>query len=354
MTNDEGGAEISAGVSAEERDREQAAKLKSPFRQVPIAGELANSAVTGTNAAGGPVVQSGMAPGVAASGGGFTQLFQTLASDGERSASAEDAAGFRGEPLPRAAAAGADAEGGPGVAPAKGGGSVPRRGGTGAAERRGAGDFTRMFERLGSEGAPPAGPPPMRSQPAAAGFTQLLQTLSEDDVPRDQAVPAAAMAAPRSAAGGPGEFTRVISGSMLREAQGKMALSMSPNGRAATPATVQPEQAAGAAAANAEPAEQGAVRSETSRAPSVAVPMSAMPQPASLARDVWMWAAAGTAEMGHVSVPSLPSMPQIQVGVQPRSAGGEGWQRYLPLLLITNLFLMVLVLIALGLLLYRH
>ena len=102
------------------------------------------------------------------------------------------------------------------------------------------GGFTQLLEALNKEqtatvkAAEPlmAAPPLAAPSPAAGGFTQLLRTLSAEPAsqpatpPLPQMVQQAPVAPPPSS--GPSEFTRIISGSALRDLQGGSAGSVPP------------------------------------------------------------------------------------------------------------------------------
>src|SRR5581483_2788329 len=101
----------------------------------------------------------------------------------------------------------------------------------------------------------PAAPP--ASAPTAApggGFTQLFRTLADEPAPAAQPpIPAAPPpGASVPAASGPGEYTRVISGSALRELQGT-APPPPPSAPPPTPMTAPPAMFARPAIPNAPP-----------------------------------------------------------------------------------------------------
>jgi hypothetical protein len=201
------------------------------------------------------------------------------------------------------------------------------------------GEFTRLFQRLDHEepaSARPASasmgerlstaPPP----PPLGGFTQLLRTLSaeaEAEVPAFPQAPAPLL--PQSS-NGPGEFTRIISGSMLREAQGR-------TGRPEAGTAARPEEAQ-------TPAPQMAVNA----APPAAVPSMAPAMPA--APPAFMFA---PQPVVAPPPPPIPAMPPPQI-TPPPAPPANRLQQYIPLLLIANLFVMLLVLILVAFVLFHH
>jgi hypothetical protein len=191
----------------------------------------------------------------------------------------------------------------------------------------GQGQFTRLFQRLDREAststrmderltAPPAVPQ------LGGGFTELLRTLSAEAETAAPALPAAPVVISPQSSSGPGEFTRIISGSMLREAQG----------RTARPAVRKDEQL-----------EQARASESDEGAPPRA--------------DVQNIAFAAPAPLSSPTPSPLPPMPpQPQADPVPRVAtpAASKLQQYIPLLLIGNLFVMLLVLILVGLVLFRR
>jgi hypothetical protein len=212
------------------------------------------------------------------------------------------------------------------------------------------GGFTQLLQALNNkEESAPANasqplmsppPAPIASNPAAGGFTPLLQTLSADSTPRPAAQPPAptpSFAQPFSpppvqqtpsappSIGGPGEFTRVISGSALRDLQGQSAAPVPP-------------------AAVAPVARPGLPPTQFPPAP-VFPPAPPMPQ---------MPHAGGAAPpaMPHFQPASFP-FPQPPAPPPPPAPAPGKLQQYLPLILILNIFvLLVIVLILLFVL--RH
>jgi hypothetical protein len=188
------------------------------------------------------------------------------------------------------------------------------------------GEFTPLFQRLDS-------PAPVRPK-LAGGFTQLLRTLSAESQAEIPLLPAAPAPLLPQSSGGPGEFTRIISGSMLREARG----------RTGTPASVEAQQAQ-ATANRVDSAPMPAMGSATPVLPpaqAVALTpqqlMSPSPQPP----------------------PPMPPLPQATPAPLPHTqvpppAPAEGkLQKYMPLLLIANVFLMLLVVILVVFVLLHH
>jgi hypothetical protein len=202
------------------------------------------------------------------------------------------------------------------------------------------GEFTRLFQRLDHEEPASARSASAHmeerlstapsSSPLGGGFTQLLRTLSaeaEAEVPAFPQAPAPLLPQPSN---GPGEFTRIISGSMLREAQGR-------TGRPEAGAAARPEEAQ-------TPAPQIAV----SAAPPAAVPSMAPAMPA--APPAFMFA---PQQVVAPPPPPIPAMPPPQITPPPAPPANK-LQQYIPLLLIANLFLMLLVLILVAFVLLHH
>jgi hypothetical protein len=243
---------------------------------------------------------------------GFTQLFQSLsAASGSVSSKTPDVA--PGE----AAKAGARPEGEqlPSLkrkeeilasSPLQQGLQVPAQG-----------ESPPLFQRLDC----PAPVPPK----FAGAFTQLLRTLSAESQAEVPVLPTAPAPLLPQSSGGPGEFTRIISGSMLREARG----------RTGTPVVAEAQQAQ-ATENGVDPAPIPAMGSVTPGIPparAVALTpqqlISPPPQP--------------TPPMPPLAQATPAPLPQPQV---PPAAPAEGkLQKYMPLLLIANVFLMLLVVI---------
>lgn len=196
------------------------------------------------------------------------------------------------------------------------------------------GEFTRLFQNLGHDAAQrPAQEQsmPTWSNPApvsqSGGFTQLLRTLSAEE--QEAALPPEARPIPspyvasEPVSSGPGEFTRIISGSLLREAQGRT----TPTGQArrspdAIPAAEIPAPTPLPVASPAMP---------------LSVPLSAP-----LLSPEQLVAPAPAIPAPAVLVSAPPASPLA--APQPQAPGKL--QQYVPLLLIANLFVMVLILIA--------
>ena len=203
------------------------------------------------------------------------------------------------------------------------------------------GEFTRLFQRLDHEEPASARSASAHMEerlstapsPLGGGFTQLLRTLSaeaEAEVPAFPQAPAPLLPQPSN---GPGEFTRIISGSMLREAQGR-------TGRPEAGAAARPEEAQ-------TPAPQMAVNA----APPAAVPSMAPAMPA--APPAMMFAPQQFVAPPPPPIAAMP-LPQITPPPPPPATPANKLQRYIPLLLIANLFLMLLVLILVAFVLLHH
>ena len=213
------------------------------------------------------------------------------------------------------------------------------------------GGFTQLLQALNKDepipghATEPLMPPTPQSSaapsPAAGGFTRLLQTLSAEPAPRQASQPPVAQAPlaqpplaqpfpsppmqqpplPAPSAGAPGEFTRIISGSALRDLQGQGAAPVPPP--AATP-----------------PGRPGLPPMQFPPPP--VFPQAQMPQ------------------MPHAAAPSL--MPQFQPAAfpfpqppaPPAPAPAQGkLQQYLPLILILNIFVLLVIVLILFFVL-RH
>lgn len=243
---------------------------------------------------------------------GFTQLFQSLsAASGSVSSKTPDVAPWE------AAKAGAASEGEqlPSLKRKEEIlGSSPLQQGL---QLTAQGESTPLFQRLDC----PAPVPPK----FAGAFTQLLRTLSAESQAEVPVLPTAPAPLLPQSSGGPGEFTRIISGSMLREARG----------RTGTPVVAEAQQAQ-ATENGVDPAPIPAMGSVTPVIPpprAVALTpqqlMSPPPQP--------------TPPMPPLPQATPAPLPQPQV---PPPAPAEGkLQKYMPLLLIANVFLMLLVVI---------
>jgi len=194
-------------------------------------------------------------------------------------------------------------------------------------------DFPEYREGDGSWGEPRY----KREQPSGngapqmgGGFTQLLRTLSKD---LDEPLPQPAMQEPaaRSARdlSGPGEFTRIISGSLLREAQGRTPTPV-PQAPAEREIPVQ-EVSASAAISEALLAKAANVASSQPMASPQNLSSQYLPPPPT------------------ASQPGIPSAPAAGTPLP-----FEKLQAYVPLLLVVNVFLMLLVLLALGVVIMRR
>jgi len=214
------------------------------------------------------------------------------------------------------------------------------------------GGFTQLLHALNQEEPAtradepfiaPQPPPPMAPAPAAGGFTQLLRTLSADPVPQPVAQPPLAPpmtpltmppiqqpASSPSMSGGPGEFTRVISGSQFRE--------MQTQGPAAQGPPVLPQQPA----------------ARPGLPPMQFPPTPAFPQAPAMPQMPAAHGGAAPPAMPHFQPPAFqfPPAPAPPAAPQPPAPGKL--QQYLPLILILNIFvLLVIVLILIFVLRHR-
>jgi hypothetical protein len=198
----------------------------------------------------------------------------------------------------------------------------------------GPGEFTRLFERLDQQKGENIvqnqpivyqSPAKLGVQDHRGGFTQLLRTLSsENHAELPAQVPAPLLHSP---AEGPGEFTRIISHSALREAMDREERRDAPTAsEPAAPVESRPEFPAAFVAAGATP-------------PEIQIPPMMASIPAS--RPIEQVVAPPVA----FPLSSTPTPPQPQA---------PGWlQQHFPLLLIANLFLMLLILLLVVYVLLR-
>ena len=317
-------------------------ELDNVFRKLPsepLAGERA------------PLADDALRPRLAArdEGGGFTQLFQALSSgvvaDQSSLPRSVERAPRERDSLSLEANLGTDdriISGSSQTAP---------------------GEFTRMFQSLRHEGdAPP--PIPVRNMPPTSdqgGFTQLLRTLSDEDV-ADYEVrvtpPRAQPSVPEQigAESGPGEITRVISGSMLREAQGRT-----------TPGNV----AARGAEQAVEETRSGSGGSHPERPLATSLPSASAVSAASSLPHLGVRAETAVRDAASVVAPSramheglTPKYdPTTKAPTQAKTtnrmygnaaASTTGLSRYTPLLLLANLLATLLTLVIVLMLLMKR
>jgi hypothetical protein len=221
-------------------------------------------------------------------------------------------------------------------------------------------DFTRLFQGVDAnstdvtrteESFPFRPNSTPLAQPVQGGFTQLLRTLSAE---QNTDLPVGAPANLRtqemaSLASGPGEFTRIISGSMLREAQAKGDRQEEPRMQPPPPQELQ----AGASATSAAALPEQALASHLA-APSAS---SAVPSQQGMP-------AAAAHGLPSKMPSSPPHLPKIKLPEALQHSAGQAapdaapptnkLHEYMPLLLIANLFVMVLVLILVAFFLLHH
>lgn len=279
---------------------------------------------------------------------GFTQMFQSLSAASRKTTPAVESSADGSEKVKQEKINAGPEEKLPplewkvGLLPGNEDSRQPRQG----SQSLGQGELTRLFQRLdqnetaSAEAGTGARPNASQATPQLGGFTQLLRTLSAEaevvETPMQSAIPVPVV--PPSASG-PGEFTRIISGSMLREAQGRTGTHQSVNGNAWQQQT--PMATSGSAPvpmANLTPG-----MSPVMPAASPVMPM--MPQMASQPSP----------PMASMPMtPPVPSAPAPSLRVQPEATTEGRLQRYMPLLLIGNFFLMFLVLILVVFVLLHH
>jgi hypothetical protein len=309
--------------------------LTGVFRKVPWQQleDLPPSSMrnSGSDMAGSWPASSAHAEEVVAMAAGFTQIFQSLSRSSGRRSGEDEKEPFPAEPMSRdlwqrqsseVLSSLTNPEAHPTQAPSDG-------------------QFTRLFSNLQREGSRTAVNEQtlLRSGEAVVsqkgGFTQLLRTLSAD---QQDAAPSAgeqpvtsSYAASEPVSSGPGEFTRVISGSLLREAQGRTIPAAPPRMPAASSAAeiTVPSPTLLHANSPGTPRQVSVpiLTPEQLMTPPPAVPAGPVPPAA----------------------PVVIPANQIQ---QPSPPGTL--QRYVPLLLIANLFVMVLLLVAVVVVFLRH
>ncbi len=210
------------------------------------------------------------------------------------------------------------------------------------------GGFTQLFQALGKEETAPAKePPPLMplapaaaapGPPAAGGFTQLLRTLNTGPAPQPtQAAPpplAPVPAAPISSSG-PGEFTRIISGSMLRGAQGQ---NVTPG-----PPVMPPAGQAG----GGQPAFQ---MPQAPAFPKIHTAPPPMPSPMS---QMHAGGGGSAPQMPHFQPPAF-QFPQPPPAAAPQPPPPGKLQQYLPLILIVNVFVLIVVILIVVFALRHH
>ena len=359
MANDDvwQGKETDASVSAAKSGVGQTPLVKSFFRRVPIESALGTEGVA--ERGGSPAGDRGgnqESVGVDESTAGFTRLFQVLSDAGKTGPQADAIQDARAEPLRDSRSV--SIEEGNGLEMRHDGGPEVSEENVSSSATTGQdkGEFTRLFQSLGTESSARTAEEPVRRDANSAGFTQLLRTLSEEDAPRYQP---AARPVQAPAISGQGEFTRVISGSMLRKAQGSMAIGQLAESQQDRHPQLTPEQAAGADQTHGRQA-GGANTEQADKASGAPVAVSQMLQAGIPlqgtvpSRDASMGAMDFYAPSGHLPGTDPGRLPQVTVAaVKSRAMDADRWQRYLPLLMVANLFLMLLVL-AVLLLSYRH
>jgi hypothetical protein len=263
---------------------------------------------------------------------GFTQLFQSLSAASGSVSSNSPGAGPRKD-----AQAGAAAEAEPLPPLKRQQEPLEKSQHSQGSQLPGQSESTWLFHRLERDEPTAAGIDDRLSSPPATkfvgGFTQLLRTLSvqsQTEIPVLPMTPAPSLSQP---AGGPGEFTRIISGSMLREARG----------RTGTPARAEAQPAG--AGESVDPTPVGAIGG--------AVPMT--PAPPAVVLTPQQLIAPPPLQMAVAAVPQVEPGPLAQQPQIPPQAPEEGkMQKYIRLLLISNAFLLLMVLILVMFVLLHH
>ena len=197
--------------------------------------------------------------------------------------------------------------------------------------RSSSGEFTRLFERLDARSAQDSGgfdigghetSPMSHGAESGGGFTQLLRTLSNESL-RESPIPGAplggsSMVQPPSEA--PGEFTRILSRSALREANQR------------DPQNNLPVSHQQTLAANPQPPLPHFPSTEGQALSSTVSPSLQSPSPT------------------QITSPAISNAPAASAQM-PRSGK---FQEYVPLLLIANLFAMLVVILLVALMLIHH
>jgi hypothetical protein len=243
---------------------------------------------------------------------GFTQMFESLGAHAE---------------VPKAAAISTDS--------GKDQRSVPAAQGSG-------GEFTQLLRKLDEPQKQETYPMPalyakskasQEPQQFGGGFTQLLRTLSREsneEMPAERLQPVV-----QQTNEVPGEFTRTISRSALREAEQKRRVAPepapAPNPSQVPPPTPVPEM----------------------QAPPVS-PQNILANAQSLANMAGM-TPPSVPMMPAAITPALPTVPlaPVPASAQQQTQPGGKLQQYLPLLLTGNMFLMLLILALIVFLLVR-
>ena len=209
------------------------------------------------------------------------------------------------------------------------------------------GGFTQLLHALNKEEPaaqhpepfmPPSPPAPAAPASGMGGFTQLLRTLSAEPASPPVVQPAPMppiqpAPAPPPVSGAPGEFTRVISSSQMREMQGQ---SITPG-----PPVLPPQSAASRPplqfpSAPAFPAAPPMPQMQTPQMP-VAHPPAAAPVPA----------------MPHFQPPAFQFPPAPAPPAPPPPAPSK-LQQYLPLILVLNIFVLLVIVVILVFVLRHH
>lgn len=187
----------------------------------------------------------------------------------------------------------------------------------------------------------------------SGGVTQLIRMLTEE-VSVSPSTPAVAPAEPeRSAPAGPGEFTRIISGEMLRAAAGVPALANTPPASAAAPAFPVPGVAVtppGVTKPSIAMPAIPAVPSAHVGGGSAGVAAPPMPHASAAAPSV----TPPRVEAPRVETPKVPTAQAAVGAVASAAAPKSKLQQMLPLILVLNAFLLVVLILVVFFALHRR
>jgi hypothetical protein len=266
---------------------------------------------------------------------GFTQMFHTLGQEAANRDQISQSPGLSNQPEMSQEPSGDLGSSGPQQDPPQ------------AKHQSTGGEFTRLFQKLDERSREEIHSPlpaemkssltesPLQSD---GGFTQLLRTLSWSDSAEQQSASSAPELQIPQRAGGPGEFTQIISASLLRDANNRSDV----NTRSS-----EGSQPDGLAPGTSAPHMQGG---------GLAMPPTTLPKNV---ENIPGNETGSSPELPvHERRPSIAAPVPIRNSGPATATNGASsethLQRYIPLLLITNVFLIVLVLVLVGILLVHH